>query len=487
MAHVTKAFPEGFLWGGATSANQFEGAWDEDGRGACVADHLTAGAHGVKRAFTREFDPDAYYPSHVASDHYHRWEEDLDLMAEMGFSVYRFSISWTRIFPHGDDDQPNQAGLDFYRHIIEGCRSRGMEPFVTLTQYEPPMSLSERWGGWIDRRTIDAFVRYCEVVFREYRGLVTKWLPFVEINLTTTPFGELVGAGILPGDGPYPHDETLDTPADRGRRYQALHHMFLGSARAVLLAHEIDPANRVGCMMATGPASYPLTCNPPDVMANLQVLQRDAWFCPDVQVRGRYPSYMRRYFAEQGIQVEMVSGDEGLLAKGTADFFAYSYYSSYCVSASGENTAEGNNGHGVANPYLKASEWGWIVDPVGLRITLNEVWDRYQLPVYIVENGLGAVDVPETDGRVHDPYRIEYLRRHIEQMREAVTDGVDLRGYMTWGCIDLISESTGQMSKRYGFVYVDRDDEGNGTLARARKDSFDWYRHVIACNGVDLG
>lgn len=486
MRCATKVFPPDFLWGGSTSADQFEGGWDEGGRGPAATDHLTAGARGVKRVFTGTIDPQRYYPSHVASDHYHRWREDIALLAEMGFSVYRFSISWSRIYPHGDDAEPNAEGLSFYRDVIGECVAHGIEPLVTITQYEPPMNICREYGGWANRDTIDLYLRFCRTIFSEFKGLVRIWLPFVEINLTNTPFGELVGAGILPEqDGPFPPSRDRDTAAVLSRRYQALHHMFVAGAKAVTLAHEIDPDNQVGCMLAA-PSSYPLTCRPEDVLANLKAQQMDCWFCPDVQVRGAYPSYARRYFANQGIAVDIMEQDARILAEGTVDFVSLSYYSSVCVEAGGSRTAEGNNVNGVPNPYLEPSEWGWLIDPVGLRIALNEIWDRYNLPMYIVENGLGARDVVETDGGVHDRYRIDYLRRHIEQMRNAMEDGVDLRGYMTWSCIDLISKSTGQMSKRYGFVYVDRDDEGNGSLRRIRKDSFHWYRKVIASAGADL-
>lgn len=403
MRCATKVFPPDFLWGGSTSADQFEGGWDEGGRGPAATDHLTAGARGVKRVFTGTIDPQRYYPSHVASDHYHRWREDIALLAEMGFSVYRFSISWSRIYPHGDDAEPNAEGLSFYRDVIGECVAHGIEPLVTITQYEPPMNICREYGGWANRDTIDLYLRFCRTIFSEFKGLV------------------------------------------RIRAEPAIH-----------------------------------------VLANLKAQQMDCWFCPDVQVRGAYPSYARRYFANQGIAVDIMEQDARILAEGTVDFVSLSYYSSVCVEAGGSRTAEGNNVNGVPNPYLEPSEWGWLIDPVGLRIALNEIWDRYNLPMYIVENGLGARDVVETDGGVHDRYRIDYLRRHIEQMRNAMEDGVDLRGYMTWSCIDLISESTGQMSKRYGFVYVDRDDEGNGSLRRIRKDSFHWYRKVIASAGADL-
>lgn len=484
---TAQAFPEGFLWGGATSAGQVEGAWDEDGRGPSIADHLTAGTRQSKRVYTREIDPSLHYPAHHASDFYHRYQEDISLFAEMGFKVYRMSVSWTRILPHGDDEVPNQAGVDFYRKVFEECHRHGIEPLVTVTQYEPPFDLAERIGGWTDRRMIDAYLRLCRILLKEYRGLVHLWLPFVEINLTTQPFGGTMGAAILPReDGPFPGSASDDTAADVARRFQALHHMFVASARAVRLAHEADPANQVGCMTSGGPSTYALTCDPADVLANLQAQQMDNWFFSDVAIRGRYPAYALRYLRDHGIKIAWQTGDAEELAMGTVDFCSFSYYSTSCISAKGGELVEGNNVTGVRNPYLKPSEWGWLVDPTGLRIALNEAWDRYQIPLHVVENGLGARDEPLPDGTVHDDYRIDYLRRHVEAMREAIADGVDLRGYMVWGCIDLVSEGTGQMSKRYGMIYVDCDDEGRGSFDRTRKDSFRWYQRVIATNGAEL-
>ncbi|MDE1576657.1 glycoside hydrolase family 1 protein [Actinotignum sanguinis] len=484
MTHIsTTRFPEEFLWGGATSASQFEGGWNEDGRGPSIGDHLSVGSRTTKREFSLSLDPNKHYPSHLAADHYHHWREDIALLAEMGFNVYRFSISWTRIFPRGDEDSPNPAGLAFYRALIDECLASGMIPMVTITQYEPPLYLAQEYGGWSNRKTIDFYLKFCETIMREFRGKVRYWIPFVEVNLTLTAFGEATSAGILPPEGPFPRE--TNSPERIQARYQAMHHIFVANAKVVKLAREIDPENHVGCMLA-GPASYPLTCSPEDNLANLQSLQRDCWFCSDVAVRGEYPGYMKRHMAEEGISITVEPEDADLLRAGTVDFIGFSYYSSSCISAEGQSGVEGNNLAGVPNPYLKKSEWGWLVDPIGIRIACNLVWDRYQLPMYIVENGLGAVDVVTEDGRIEDDYRIDYLRAHIEQLKEALADGVDLRGYMTWGCVDLIAESTGQMSKRYGFVHVDFDDAGHGSGKRTRKKSFFWYRDVIRSRGENI-
>ena len=482
------AFPDGFLWGGATAANQCEGAWDEDGKGPSVQDHLTSGSRRMPRGFTHEIQPGLSYPSHEAVDHYHRYKEDIALLAEMGFKVYRLSINWTRIYPQGDDEKPNRAGIEFYRRVFEECRIHGIEPLVTISHYELPYHLAEAYGGWPNRKLIDFYARYCETLFTEYRGLVRYWLTFNEINTLMHPFGAVI-AGILPD-----HDGTAldlmgssETSEAAQRRFEALHNQFVASAKAVRLAHEIDPENKVGCMLC-GIETYPYTCDPADVMANELLMQESMWYCGDVQARGAYPYFSSRVQASHGARLDVSAEDAATLAAGAVDFVSFSYYSSGCVSTDPSVVKQaGNMSIGVPNPHLKQSEWGWTIDPEGLRHLLNEVYGRYRLPVMVVENGLGAEDVLEADGPVHDPYRIDYLRRHIVAMREAIADGVDLVAYTTWGCIDLVSAGTGEIRKRYGFVYVDKDDDGNGSLERRRKDSFAWYKHVIETNGEELG
>jgi 6-phospho-beta-glucosidase len=484
---MDKRFPEKFLWGGATAANQCEGAWNEDGKGVSTADLLTSGSRKNPRNFTREILADCHYPSHEAIDHYHRYEEDIALFAEMGFKIFRMSIAWTRIFPNGDEEQPNQAGIEHYRKVFETCKKYGIEPLVTLSHYEMPYHLVKEYNGWANRKTIEFFVKYCQIVMTEYKGLVKYWLTFNEINVLATPFGGLVAGGILPeADKPLVFASfEKETPQSQQMRFQALHHQFVASAKVVQLAHAIDPENKVGCMIA-GMLQYPYSPNPADILEAQKSMRLGNYLCGDVMVRGEYPACSRRYFSEQGVTLEIAEGDLEAIQKGKVDFYSFSYYSSGCVSTDPELLKQaGNMLFGVPNPYLKASEWGWTIDPMGLRFFLNELYDRYQVPLMVVENGLGAVDKVEADGSIHDEYRIEYLRQHAIAMREALEDGVELMGYTTWGCIDIVSASTGEMEKRYGFIYVDKDNAGKGTLKRSRKDSFFWYKKLIASDGAE--
>ena len=484
---MNKTFPDDFLWGGATAANQLEGAYDEDGKGLSTADVMTGGAVDKPRRITKELEPGTYYPSHEAIDHYHRYKEDIALFAEMGFKVYRLSIAWTRIFPNGDDKAPNKAGIEHYRSLFEECRKYGIEPLVTLSHYEMPYSMVKRWNGWADRRSIDCFVRYAETVIKEYKGLVKYYLTFNEINMLTNAFGSFMGGGILPTDEEQEAINKGEDPVSfRNKRFQGLHNMFLASALAVKAAHKIDPEVKMGCMLV-GMCQYPYSPNPADVLAAQESMQIGDYYCGDVQVRGSYPHFAERYWKENGIILDIRPEDAGILKEGKVDFFSFSYYSSGCVSTDPEVLKGAGGGvNGLKNPYLKASDWGWTIDPTGLRYLLNALYDRYQIPLMVVENGLGAVDTVEADGSIHDTYRIDYIREHIKAMKQAVEDGVELMGYTSWGCIDLVSAGTGEMKKRYGYIYVDKDNDGNGTLGRSRKDSFFWYKKVIASNGEDL-
>jgi len=485
---MNKEFPKGFFWGGATAANQCEGAWDVDGKGESVADHITAGDRKTVRRFTHKFEEGTQYPSHEAIDYYHHYKEDIAMFAEMGFKMFRMSIAWTRIFPNGDDNEPNKKGIEFYRSVFEECKKYGIEPLVTITHYEMPYNLAKKYDGWADRRCIDYYEKYCKVIFTEYKGLVKYWLTFNEINTGTTQIGTLMSTGVLSSNVVKFDLVNLieETDEQKSRKFSALHNQFLASAKAVKLAHEIDTKYKVGCMIG-GLFNYPFTPNPQDMLETQKRMQISNYMCSDVMVRGHYPHYAQRYFNEQNIEIALKDNDAKVLKDGCVDFYSFSYYATGCVSTDPEalKTA-GNLFFGVANPHLKASEWGWQIDEVGLRYFLNEIYTRYELPMMVVENGLGAVDTVEEDGSIHDPYRIEYMRRHIEQMREAIEDGVDLIGYTPWGCIDLVSASTGEMHKRYGMIYVDKDNDGNGTLERSRKDSFYWYKKCIESNGTDL-
>ena len=492
-------FPEKFLWGGAVAANQCEGAWDVDGKGPSGTDICTVGSRTMPRRITPILEPDAYYPSHEAVDFYHHYKEDIALMAGMGYTLFRFSIAWTRIFPTGEEMEPNEKGLQFYDAVIDECRRYGIEPLITISHYEMPYHLTEKYNGWASREVVDLYIRLCKTLFERYKGKVKYWLTFNEINSAARDHGTFIPQGILntansgldEGINQHPTgtegtdwiDQSVDIPQVR---WQALHHMLVASALAVQLAHQTDPDYRVGCMELFS-TSYPMTCKPEDVLENQKVCQIRNWFCSDVQVRGAYPKYMDRFFRARDIHIRKEAWDEKILREGRVDFYTFSYYMSSCQSASGDGEpGEGNILSGLKNPHLTASEWGWQIDPLGLRYSLNEIYDRYQLPIMVVENGLGAIDTVEPDGSIHDTYRIDYLARHIEQMREAVEDGVDLIGYTTWGCIDIISASLGEMAKRYGQIYVDRHDDGTGTFARTPKDSYYWYKKVIASNGEDL-
>ena len=471
-----------FLWGGATAANQFEGAWDVDGKGPSVPDMCTNGSHTSPKWVTTAIRPDRLYPSHEAIDFYHHYEEDIALFAEMGFKCFRMSINWTRIFPTGMEEEPNEKGLAFYDRVFNCCKKHGIEPLVTISHYELPYALVEKYNGWASREVIDCYVRYCKVIFERYKDKVKYWLTFNEINSGTMPMGDFLCTGIIRGyEGPVTQSDNQDQT-----RFQALHHMFVASATVVKYAHEHYPQFQMGNMICFI-TSYAYTCNPDDVLKNQEQMRRMNWYCSDVQVRGEYPAYAKRLWEENGVELKMEPGDLALLKEGTVDFYTFSYYMSNCTSAD-PNAAQsaGNIAGGAKNPYLPASDWGWQIDPKGLRYTLNEIYDRYRIPLMVVENGLGARDEIEPDGTINDDYRIDYLRQHIEQMIEAVKDGVDLMGYTPWGCIDLVSASTGEMAKRYGFIYVEKYDDGTGTLARRKKKSFDWYKKVIATNGDDL-
>lgn len=482
---MNREFPKNFLWGGATAANQCEGAYVTDGKGESSADHMTAGSHTTPRLFKKDITSDAFFPSHIAIDHYHRYEEDIALFAEMGFNVYRLSINWARIYPNGDDLVPNQAGIDHYRKVFEFCKKHGIEPLVTLSHYETPYALSLKYNGWADRRVIEFFVRYAKTVMNEYKDLVKYWLTFNEINVLSMSMGGYMGGGILPEDeSAFAMKESKE---HQQARFQGLHHQFIASALTVKQGHEINPAFKIGCMVA-GSIAYPLTCNPDDVLKNQQYMQMGNFLCGDTMVRGYYPGFAKRFFKENGIEIHQEADDARIMKEGVVDFYSFSYYATGTQTTDPEVLSKlaGNMFFGAPNPYIKASDWGWGIDAKGLRYFLNELYDRYQIPLMIVENGLGAKDVLESDNTIHDPYRIDYLRQHIVQMREAIEDGVELWGFTPWGCIDLVSAGTGEMKKRYGFIYVDRDDQGNGTLNRYRKDSFYWYKKVIASKGVDL-
>lgn len=460
-----------------------EGAYLEDGKGISVADIVTVGSQKKPRLISMSRNTEYYYPSTKAIDFYHHFKEDIALFAKMGFKAYRMSISWARIFPNGDDILPNEKGLLFYKNVFEELKKYHIEPIVTISHSDIPLAIGIKYNSWSDKRVINLYVRYAEILFQYYKEYVTYWIPFNEINDMFLPLSSL-------GQGAFICNEETSFTAQKdepGRRINALNNMMIASAKAVILGREINPVNHFGTMICHI-TRYPRTCHPEDV---LLVFNNDLYYnntCADVMIKGEYPFYALRCFEREGIKLSLDEEEKQILKKGTCDYYTFSYYQSIAESTQEfDGQTSGNIMGGIKNPYLTETEWDWPIDPVGLRYTLNKVYDRYHVPVMITENGIGCVDKLEADGAVHDPYRIAYLRSHLSEMKKAVDDGVDLIGYMAWGCIDLVSVSTGEMKKRYGFIYVDADDQGNGTFKRYEKDSFYWYQKVIASNGEDLG
>ncbi|MDQ0363275.1 6-phospho-beta-glucosidase [Breznakia pachnodae] len=462
---------KGFLWGGSTAANQYEGAYLADGKGLSIADVEMGSEHGVPREIHDEVKEGKYYPSHEGVDFYHRYKEDIALFAEMGFTCFRLSINWPRIFPNGDEETPNEAGLAFYDKVFDELLKYGIEPVVTLSHYETPLYLVHKYGSWRSRELIPFFKKFCEVVFKRYKNKVKYWLTFNEINETLNQKQPYHQAGIVFKDE---QENRIQT------KFIACHNMFVASAKAVIIGHEINPDFKIGCMLQY-PTTYPATCEPEDVFAARLHLLPD-YYCSDVMCYGYYSNTCTALQKRWGGHVEVSDKDAEILLKGKVDFISFSYY----FSSTAHINEEGNLVVKNDNPYLKRTDWDWPIDPLGLRIGLNELYDRYQLPLFIVENGLGAIDKVEMDGSIQDDYRIDYLASHIEAMKDAIMiDDVDVMGYACWGPIDIISVGTGEMRKRYGFIYVDKDDDGNGTLQRKKKKSFDWYKKVIKTNGAD--
>ncbi|MBD5543271.1 MAG: 6-phospho-beta-glucosidase [Lachnospiraceae bacterium] len=472
--------PDDFLWGGAVAAHQVEGAWNAGGKGISIVDVLTAGENGVDRKITDGIQEGYYYPNHEAVDFYHHYKEDIKLFAEMGFKCFRTSIAWTRIFPKGDEESPNEEGLQFYDDLFDELLKNGIQPVVTLSHFEMPYHLVKEYDGWKNRKLIDFFVKYAVTVMERYKNKVKYWMTFNEINNQKNYKYPLFGytcSGVI--------FQEQDNPEEC--MYQVVHHELVASALVVKKGHKINPAFQIGCMVACVPI-YPYSCHPDDMMYSLLAMH-DRYFFGDVHVRGEYPSYILKEWERKGFHIKMQPEDKGILKEGIVDYVGFSYYMTNAVKA--DVVAEGNGLDGypgsIANPFVKKSDWGWQIDPVGLRYALNLLYERYQKPLFIVENGFGAVDEVQADGTIADDYRIEYLKAHIQELKKAVLlDGVELMGYTPWGCIDCVSFTTGEMKKRYGFIYVDRDNKGRGTLERKKKKSFEWYRKVIESNGEIL-
>ena len=481
MKQIPAGFPKDFLWGGAFAANQMEGAYNEGGKGWCLADINEFHDNiDIKEKHNGEITTDyvkaaiaagseRIFPKRWGIDFYHTYPDDLKLLGKdgLGLNAYRTSINWARIFPNGDDAEPNEEGLKFYDDLIDAIIANGMDPLITMSHYEMPVNLTLNYTGWYSRETIDFFERYGKVILDRYHDRVKKWIVVNQINLVAEESFNHLGVA----------EDKVENLAEA--KYQGVVNEMVGSARIAKYAHEHYPDVQIGLMLCGG-YDYPESHTPEDQLAGVRHNQMDLFYS-DTLLRGKIPGYAWRWFSEQGFDIKVTEQDEEDL-KNTADFFSFSYYYTKLVSA--ESFKDGNKYYN--NPDLPANPWGWSVDPLGLRTLLNIFYDRYQCPIYITENGCGLFDKVSEDGHVHDSYRTDYYRQHIEQMKEAIKDGVDLKGYYCWAPLDIVSCSSSEMSKRYGFIYVDRDNYGKGTNKRIKKDSFDWMHKVVTSNGEDL-
>ncbi|WP_086315393.1 6-phospho-beta-glucosidase [Enterococcus sp. 7F3_DIV0205] len=470
-----------FLWGGAVAAHQVEGGFTQGGKGVSIADVMTSGSKDHAREITDGIIEGKFYPNHEAIDFYGHYQEDIKLFAEMGFKCLRTSIAWTRIFPKGDEQEPNEAGLAFYDNLFDELLKYGIEPVITLSHFEMPYHLVKHYGGWRSRELIGFFTKFAVTVMERYKGKVKYWMTFNEINnqrILENPIYSFTNSGIL-----YQADEDkLKT------MYQAAHYQFVASSITVAEGKKINPDFQIGCMLAATP-NYPLTSDPSDIIAAQQEDEKQLFFT-DVQVRGNYPRWAVKEWERKGYDLDITEEDLQLLKAGTVDYIGISYYLSNTISTRPEAVRLDDDLLGdsslVENPYVSMTEWGWSIDPAGLRHYLNLLSNRYERPIFIVENGFGYADTL-VEEKVHDVERIDFLSQHIKEMKKAIEiDGVDVIGYTVWGCIDPISFTTGEMRKRYGFIYVDRDNQGNGSLRRIKKDSFDWYKHLIQTNGAEI-
>ena len=474
--------PENFLWGGAVAAHQIEGAWNADGKGMSIVDVMTGGTKDKMRKITDGVIEGEFYPNHEATDFYHHYKEDVALLAEMGFKCFRTSIAWTRIFPNGDEETPNEAGLKFYDNLFDELLKYRIEPVITLSHFEMPYHLAESYGGWINRKVIDCYVKFALTVMERYKNKVKYWITFNEINNQSNTSTDIFGwtnSGIKFSDYQNPREAM----------FQAAHHEFLASALVVKKGHEINPEFKIGGMCGWVPI-YPYSCNPEDVMTAVEEMHERYYFM-DVHVRGHYPAYAKAMWKKDNVNIQMEEGDEKILSEGKIDYVGISYYMSGAVKADIEKdtstSLDGATSKSIKNPYVKASDWGWQIDPVGLRYSLATLYERYELPIFIIENGFGAIDILDENKNCDDSYRIEYLKAHIKEMIKAMEfDGVEVMGYTPWGCIDVVSFTTGELRKRYGFIYVDKNDDGTGTGKRYKKKSFEWYKNVIKTNGEEL-
>lgn len=479
---MTNKMPTDFLWGGAIAAHQAEGAWNIDGRGISIADVMTAGGNGIHREITKGVIAGKYYPNHEAIDFYHHYKEDIQLFKELGLKCFRTSISWSRIFPKGNEETPNEAGLQFYDDLFDELLKNGIEPVITLSHFEMPYAIYEEYGGFANKAVIPLFVKFAKCVFERYQNKVKYWMTFNEIN-NQADGQEAVHV--------WTNSAMIIEEEEKKEAlvFQAGINELIASAAAIIEGKAINPDFQIGCMMAYVPV-YPYSCHPDDLMASVKINER-RYFYSDIHVRGKVPNYAKKYWEQKNIQITLSKEEEAILKAGTVDYIGFSYYMSGAVTTlptiEGHPTKDVPQAKMVSNPYIGASDWGWPVDPVGLRYVLNTVYERYDLPLFIVENGFGAYDERTEENQIHDSYRSDYLRHHIEQLKKAVLeDGVPVIGYTPWGVIDIVSFGSGEMEKRYGMIYVDKDNQGQGTLKRLKKDSFAWYQKVIASNGEEL-
>ncbi|KAF1297525.1 6-phospho-beta-glucosidase [Enterococcus sp. JM4C] len=469
-----------FLWGGSIAAHQCEGAFDEDNKGLGIMDLVTVGAYGQPREIHKQLSSKDRYPSHDGIDFYHRYKEDIELFAEMGFKALRISIDWSRIFPNGDEETPNQAGIEFYKNVVNELLKNGIEPIVTLYHFEMPIYLVTEYGSWTNRKVIDFYLKFCQTMFEALKGKVKYWVTFNEMNhIDPQTEASDIFTYIIAGLKYSELENKEQTLATIG------YNMTLASCLAVELGHKIDDTNQIGCVFGIEPV-YPVDCNPINVMNAFKQMDRD-FYQIDAMCTGQFPAYKLHEYEDQGLTISITDEDIEAFAKGKLDFIGMNYYASSVAEYEGADEGKSALFGGLQNPFLPTSKWGWAIDPTGLRYLLNYTYRKYGLPIIITENGLGAVDELTSDNKISDDYRIEYLSQHIQEMRKAIElDQVDCFGYLTWGPIDLVSATTGQMSKRYGFIHVDLDDDGQGTLNRSKKKSFDWYKQVIESNGEHL-
>ena len=469
-----------FLWGGSIAAHQCEGAWNVDGKGIGIMDLVTSGSYEVPREICKDIEDGKRYPSHEGIDFYHRFKDDIALFGEMGFKALRISIDWSRIYPNGDDEEPNKKGIEYYQSVVDELLKNGIEPIVTLYHFEMPVNLVRKYGSWTNRKVIDFYLKYCKTMFEALKGKVKYWVTFNEMNhIDPQTEASDIFTYIIAGLKFSEMVEKKQTLATIG------YNMTIAGVKAVELAHEIDHNNKVGCVFGLTPV-YPINCNPVNVMNAFKEMDRD-FYQIDAMCNGCFPKYKLKEYKDSDIQLEISNEDKESFYNGKLDFIGVNYYSTSVAHYEGDDDGEETLFGGVQNPYLEKSKWGWSIDPIGLRYLLNYVYRRYELPIIVSENGLGAMDKVEADGSINDDYRIDYLNQHLVQLKKAAEeDGVECFGYLMWGPIDLVSATTGEMKKRYGFIYVDKQDDGTGDYSRKKKKSFDWYKEVIESNGESL-